>query len=61
MASQHLSFRVISLYAPKAAKLLDQEKLSIEWADWQRALQTSVNEEPFASYVLAKTSPALPL
>ncbi|CDJ56082.1 hypothetical protein, conserved [Eimeria maxima] len=30
VASQHLSFRVISLYAPKAAKLLDQEKLSID-------------------------------
>ena len=39
VASQHLSFRVISLYAPKAEKLLDQEQLSIEWVEQQSAPQ----------------------
>ncbi|CDJ51280.1 hypothetical protein, conserved [Eimeria brunetti] len=33
VASQHLNFRVISLYAPRAEKLLDQEKLSIDGTD----------------------------
>ncbi|KAL8271189.1 hypothetical protein Esti_004850 [Eimeria stiedai] len=33
VASKHLSFRVISLYTPKAEKLLEQEKLSIDGTD----------------------------